>query len=367
MKLVNTSIIYENPLPMLKSRQAMFPSIAKLDNGEILASFQIGEAFESVDATTYLSKSVDGGLTFSNPVQMFNKKWEKPVKSDTLKITKLDGNKLFAIGYQFIRKDHNLPLGNPKTGGLLDDEVFFSVSLNNGKTWSKRKTIKTYWGKHTEASGHIVKLNDGSLATPITGFNDWEAVKVTPCQGRLLRTYDEGKTWNDSVICMEFKDNNVTCFEQRMCQTTNGTIVVIGWNENTITGELLNNHVTFSTDNGKTFTSPIDTGIKGQASFVLALDDNKVLALHSLRKGAEKPGILACIVDISKGTWNVLEKKLIWSPNTPLIKDNNFADIFAYLKFGQPSAIRVSNNELLMTHWALENGQYKTYISKIEL
>ena len=367
MKLINTSIIYENPLPMLNSKQSMFPSICKLDNGDILAMHQIGEAFESVNATTYISKSVDGGLTFSSPVKMFNKKFERPIRSDTLKVTKLDGNKLFAIGYQFIRKDPTLPLGNPKTGGLLDDEVVFCVSNDNGKTWSKRKVIKTYWGAHTEASGHIIKLADGSLATPITGFNDWEVSKITPCQGRLLRTYDNGKTWNDSVVCMEFEDTNVTCFEQRMCQTTNGTIAVIGWNENIKTGELLNNHVTLSTDNGKTFTTPIDTGIKGQASFIMALDDNKILSLHCLRKNCENPGILACIVDITKGTWNIIEKEIIWSPKVPILKDNNFADIFAYLKFGQPSAIKVGKNELLMTHWACENGQYKTYLSKIEL
>ncbi len=367
MKLINTSIIYENPMPALRSRQAMFPSICKLDNGDILASYQIGEAFESIDCTDYISKSVDGGLTFSQPVQMFNKRWEKPIKSDTCKITKLDGDKVVALGYQFIRKDHSLPLGNPKTGGLLEDQVFFSISKDNGKTWGKRKVIKCFWGPHVEASAPIVVLADGSWATPITGFNDWEVSKETPCQGRILRSYNEGKTWNDDVVCMQFEDTNVSCFEQRMCQTTNGNIVVIGWNENLKTGELLNNHVVISTDNGKTFSEPIDTGIKGQASFVLALDDNKVLALHSMRRDCEKPGILACIVDLSQGKWDIIEKELIWSPNVPIVKDNNFAAVFAYLKFGQPSAIRINEKELLMTHWAQENGQYKTYCSKIEL
>ena len=178
MKLVNTSIIYENPLPMLKSIQSTFPSLCKLDNGEILASYQLGEAFESVNGTSYVSRSVDGGLTFSAPVQMFNKKREKPVKTDNCKLCKLDGDKIVALGYQFIRKNHNLPLGNPETGGLLDDEVFFSISNDNGKTWSKRKIIKCYWGPHVEASAPITYLADGSWATPITGFNDWEVSKV---------------------------------------------------------------------------------------------------------------------------------------------------------------------------------------------
>ena len=367
MKLINTSIIYENPLPTLKSIQSTFPSLCKLNNGDILASHQLGEAFESVNGTSNISKSTDGGLTFGAPVQMFNKKREKPVKTDNCKLCKLDGDKIVALGYQFIRKDESLPLGNAKTGGLLDDEVFFSISNDNGKTWSKRKVVKCYWGPHVEASAPLVLLKDGSWATPITGFNDWEVTKQVPCQGRLLRTFDQGKTWNDDTVCMEFEDKNISCFEQRLCQLTNGNLVVIGWNENLKTGELLNNHITISTDNGKTFSAPIDTGIKGQASFVLALDDNKILSLHSLRRDCENPGIYGYIEDLSEGKWNILESKLLWAPKTPVTKDGNFADIFAFLKFGQPSAIRVSENELLMTHWACENGQYKTYCSEIEL
>ena len=39
----------------------------------------------------------------------------------------------------------------------------------------------------------------------------------------------------------------------------------------TETGERLNNHITVSTDNGKTFSAPIDTGVRGQASSIIAI------------------------------------------------------------------------------------------------
>ena len=367
MKLIKTSIIYDNPLPALKSIHSFFPSIIELDNGEILAGHQMGEAFEAVNSTSYISRSITGGSSFTAPMQMFDKKNKKPIRSDCCKITKLNDGRIIALGYQFIRKDETLPIGNPETGGLLDDEVFYSISKDNGYTWSKRKIIRCIWGQHVEASAPITVLKDGSWATPITGFSNWEGRNSIPCNGRLLRSYDAGKKWNDNVVCMKFDTDDITCFEQRMCQLENGNIVVIGWNENLKTGELLNNHITISKDNGKTFSAPIDTGIKGQASFVLALDDNKILSLHSLRRDCENPGIYGYIVDLSEGKWNVIESKLLWAPNTPILKDKNFANVFAFLKFGQPSAIRINDNQLLMTHWACENGQYKTYCSKIEL
>ena len=43
----------------------------------------------------------------------------------------------------------------------------------------------------------------------------------------LMHSDDEGKTWNDDVICLDFGTDEITCFEQRMCQLENGTIVAL--------------------------------------------------------------------------------------------------------------------------------------------
>ncbi|MBO5927195.1 MAG: exo-alpha-sialidase [Clostridia bacterium] len=367
MKVLNISIIYTNPMPILRSRQSCFPYLCEMENGDILASHTIGEAFESVDLTTYISKSVDGGKTFGAPVQMFDKKGEFPIKSDCAKIASDKKGKIVALGYQFIRENVNLPVGNPETGGLLDDEVFYSVSNDGGQTWSKREIINCYWGPHVEASAPICFLSDGSWASPITGFNDWECTSNFPCEGRLLRSYDEGKTWNDDVVCMRFEDTSISCFEQRICQIDNGNIIIIGWNESLKTGELLNNHYTISTDNGKSFSKPIDTGVKGQASSVMNLGNNKILAIHAIRRDYDRPGIYGYVVDLSNGEWNIIDSALLWEPATPVIKNKSVADIFAYLKFGQPSAIKLKNGKVFMTFWAMENGQYNTYCLEIEL
>ena len=52
MKVLSHSIIYDNPLPQLRSRQAAFPFLAQLGDGTVICSYQIGEAFESVDGTS---------------------------------------------------------------------------------------------------------------------------------------------------------------------------------------------------------------------------------------------------------------------------------------------------------------------------
>jgi sialidase-1 len=152
-----------------------------------------------------------------------------------------------------------------------------------------------------------------------------------------------------------------------MCQLESGTILNIGWNENVDTGELLNNHFTYSDDNGKTWSKPLPTSTHGQASSLCAIGGEKFISLHAVRRDSKKPGIYANVIDFSNKTWDVTDQAIIWEPATPIVKNEKFADVFAYLKFGQPSAIKLSNGNLLATHWFMEQGQYKVTTILIEL
>ena len=360
MKQLFSTYVYENPLPQLRARNSAFLHLCQLPDGRILAAHQMGQAFESVDGTTWLSESTDQGRTWSKPWQAFDKSREAVPLTDCAKLTLLPDGRLLAFGYAFFRPDPDLPIGNPATGGLLEDQVYFSVSRDLGRTWSMHEPVPTAWNGHTGASAPLTIRRDGSWATPVTGFTDWAGHAVSRNCGRLLRSFDQGKTWNDHTVCMAFPGDTVTCYEQRMCQLQDGTLVVIGWNENTVTGERLHNHITISTDNGQTFSDPIDTGIQGQASSVLALEGSRVLTLHAIRRDTDAPGIYACVADVKDGRWKTISLERVWAPPVPPIKDKKMAEIFSFLKFGQPGLIRLQDGTFLMSHWVCEEGCYKT-------
>ncbi len=363
MRIINSSVIYENPLPQLVSRHSFFPFLCELEDGVIAAVYAIGQAFESVDSSSYISFSYDKGKTWSEPLRMF----EDCEDTDYCKATTLPDGRLVAIGYTYLRDNPNLPIGNPKTGGVLDDFVFFSISEDGGKTWKKMNKIECAWGPHVEASAPITVLKDGTWITPITGFPDWEGKMHGPHLGRALRSEDGGKTWDDNSVCMDFGDDATTCYEQRMCQLESGTIICIGWNENTKTGERYANHYTASFDNGKTWTYPENTGISGQAASVCAIGGEKLLALHAVRRDTDRPGIYACIVDFSEKKWNIIGQEIVWEPDFKITKDTNMAEIFSFLKFGQPGAILLSDGNIMMSHWYAKEGQYRTVATTIAL
>lgn len=367
MEIVASSIIYENPLLQLRSRHSYFPFLCQCKDGSLAAVHVLGEAFESVDGTSHISFSHDGGMTWSKPMPMFDKSGYKVPITDYCKVSALPDGRLLALGYAYYRDNEDLPIGNPENGGLLDDFVFYAISNDNGKRWGPMKQIDCIWGPHVEASGPAVVLKDGTWITPITGFPDWDGNMTETLCGRALRSEDEGVTWTDSAVCMDFDNHATTCYEQRMCQLESGTIICIGWNEDVETGERYANHYTASFDNGKTWTKPESTGVFGQASSVCAIGGERLLALHAVRRDTDRPGIYACIVDFSEKTWNITEQTVLWEPKTPIVKDAKMAEIFAFLKFGQPGAILLDNGDVMMSYWFMEDGQYKTVAARVKL
>ena len=213
----------------------------------------------------------------------------------------------------------------------------------------------------------MVVLQNGDWVTPITEFANWENQRQEASCGRLLRSSDQGKTWNDDAVIMALGET-VAIFEQRVCQLKeSGKLVSIAWNEDLKTGERYNNHYSVSEDNGQTWTGGLDTGVRAQASSVCAIGGDRLLALHSKRRDTDRPGIYADIVHLADNKWNVESETLIWEPAVPVVRDKNMAEVFAFLKFGQPGACLLQDGTVLTTHWFIDNGQGKTIAMRLKL
>ena len=123
MKILSQSVMYENPLPQLRSRQCFFPNIAQMKDGSLAAVFAIGEAFESVDTRSYIVYSTDLGASWSAPERLHDHKDMEGKYTDYSKITALPDGRLAVMGYAYLRENPELPIGNPENGGVLSDIV----------------------------------------------------------------------------------------------------------------------------------------------------------------------------------------------------------------------------------------------------
>lgn len=349
--------IYENPIPNLLSQHAYFPGIAKLPSGDLLALFPIGEAFEAA-MTMFVSRSRDQGQTWTLEGHMYE---DFELGTGSLKPTVLSDGTLVALGYGFNR-DNPEVLANPETGGMPDGANYVSFSSDEGRTWSKPEAISLSCPEILETSGPCIELHNGELIATGPPFPMWDGTMPSGLQGIVLRSRDKGKTWEDKAVY--YKCGNIAPYETRSCEMQNGRIVIMIWCLDQVAGKSLTNHVVVSHDNGMTWSDPIDTGVLGQASSVMYLGGDWLLAIHCQREG--DIGLCIHIVDFTNDKWCILARTNVWD-KVPSQHIGKLADMGTGLKFGQPSLLQLDNGDIMATHWAIENGQGRILTHRIRV
>ena len=281
----------------------------------------------------------------------------------SLKPTLLHDGSLVATGYGFYRDDPEV-LANPETGGLPKGPNLVSFSDDDGRTWSLPETIPLSRPEILETSGPCIQLQNGDLIATGATFPLWDGSHPSGRIGVVIRSKDNGRTWDDKTRFYKSPNGNISAYETRSCQMPDGRIVIMIWSLDEVTGKNLTNHVVVSHDNGMTWSQPIDTGVPGQASNVISLKDNLLVSIHCYREG--KVGLYVNIVDFADDKWQILATEKIWSKASSR-HIGNLLDMGKGLKFGQPSLLPMDNGEFLATHWAVEDCLGKILTHRIRI
>ena len=350
-------VIYDNPIPELRARHGYFPGLVRLPSGDLLALFCIAEALDAANSVTVVSRSKDSGNTWSLEGPLYEKAPDRQFDSFYMKPLVLDDGGLIATGYRFHRTDPDQTLANAETDGMRDGDNIISFSADEGHTWSTPEVISRRRPELVEASGPAIQLRSGALLFGGSLFPMWDGSHPSGFVGVLLRSEDQGKTWDDQTHFFEDPQQRFMPSEPRFCEMQDNRVVSLVWTTDHAAAINLSNHMTVSEDGGKTWTAPIDTDIQAQASNLLYLGNDLLLTIHSHREGnPEDIGLTVRIADISGNSWATISERTIWQ-GAPPSRVGNYSGMAMSLKFGQPSLLRLDDGEILATHWAVQNGQ----------
>jgi sialidase-1 len=367
MKHTDTSTVYENPIPHLRSRHGYFPGATVLSNGEILIVFSISEAFESIDAFPYGMRSQDSGRTWIMQGPLYDKP-KDTYYSEYLKPLLLPNGDIIATGYRMYRENPEQPICNPQTGGFCDSDIVQCHSTDGGSTWSDVQIIPHTFKEMIEASGPCIALTSGRLVGVGALIPAWDGSNPNGPRGVCLMSDDGGKNWGFSYF-MEDEVKQIIPFESRLCLLADGTIMALCWAYSKKLEKNLNNHYSLSTDGGKSWSQPVDTGIFGQASNLTLLSDGRLLTVHSHR--VDGNGLWVRIIDISSGMWKIDDEVCVFGrkprSDQETTGQSGIPDQFTSLAYGQPSLLRISDREYLVIHWAVIEGQGKIMSHRILL
>jgi sialidase-1 len=366
--LLDQHLIYDNPIPHVKSRHGYFPGIVQLPSGELLALFVIAEAFEAANATTWISRSSDEGRTWRLQGPLRGNSSAGAATSDSLKATLLDDGSLIACGYRFHRHDPESPISIPATGGILPGDDIAVFSADGGLTWTEPSVIPRSRPELLEISGPCIQTRSGDLLAVSANYPLPDGSAPSGHIGVLLRSPDRGRTWDDTAVFFRDPSLPITPYEPRITEMAGGCLVAIVWAYDSVAGCHHTNRVVVSHDGGYTWSPPIDTGHRGQASSLLALDRERLLSIHSHR-GVENPGIYVRLIDFTGDRWRPVAETVIFgqAAGRQTVAGQSSSEMFKSLRFGQPSVTRLASGDFLAVHWCVEDGQGKIRAHRLRI
>lgn len=359
-------VLYTNPKPQVHSRHGCFPGLVQLPSGELLALFVMQEAFEAPNATTWISRSEDLGRTWKLQGPLYDKSAVGYPTSDSMKASVLRDGTLIATGYRFHRHDPEQSIGIEETGGLLPGDDLVSFSNDDGRSWTFPAILPRSYPELLELSGPCIELRSGDLVTVATPYHLPDGSNPSGPIGVLMRSRDKGMTWNDRQHYLDGR-TAVTPFEGRIREMQDGRLVAMVWAYDVARGRHLSNHVVVSHDDGHTWSEPIDTGHRGQSSNLIWLEDDLLVTIHAQREG--DVGVYVRIVDFGADRWRPVAESVVWGSHlaAQTKAGQSMPEMFTSLRFGQPSLLRLSNGEVLATHWTIEDGQGKIRTHRLRL
>ena len=146
-----------------------------------------------------------------------------------------------------------------------------------------------------------------------------------------------------------------------------GRLAAICWAFDMASGTYLHNQLTISHDNGHTWSAPIDTGIQAESANLLYLGGERLLSIHSHR--GQDVGLHVRVVDLTGDRWATIEEKRIWGAGigTQTKDGQSFFEFAGAIRFGQGSLTRLTNGDVLATHWCVVEGQGKILTHRLRL
>lgn len=353
LQLVGTDLVYRNPKPHLRSIHAWHPSIVLLDDGALLAGFDLGEAVESLDYRTYTARSEDGGATWSEPSRLFHD--SSPRRTvHTARLGRTRDGLLVAFGGRFFRDDPEEGLVNRANLGYVPMELIQLTSADGGRTWSPPRAIATpLVGPGFEICHRIVELSDGTWLAPTSTWRGWNGEDPHGMQALALVSHDQGASWPEWIAIANQSERGVISWEQGLTELPDGRLLVAVWSFNERTGRSEPSRYTFSRDR-KTFQPLQENGVLGETAKLLTLRDGRVLMAY---RRVDRPGLWANLVTLDGDRWINLSEAPLWRGSaSAMAGERSSSDELSGLKFGFPSLVQLPDDDVLVVFWCLEDG-----------
>lgn len=351
IQILDQGLVYRNPHPNLRAIHAWHPSIVLLNDGSMLAGFDLAQAVEAMDYKTWISRSRDQGKTWDAPRLLFNEAISRPCIY-SVRLSGVKDGSIVGFGARYYRDDPEEGVVNRANLGYVPMDLILLRSRDGGVTWDGPKTIQPpLVGPGFEICHKIIELRDGRWLAPTATWKGWNGEAPNGMKAIALVSRDEGRTWPEWITIIDQYDRGVISWEQGLTELPDGRLLAVVWSFDEKSGKSLPNRYAISAD-GRFFSPPRENGMRGETAKLHTLPDGRVLCLY---RRLDKPGLWANVVKIDGDNWvNLAEMPLWQGPASGMKGERSAGEELGALKFGFPSMAQLPDGSIFAVFWCVE-------------
>jgi hypothetical protein len=347
----STGLVYRNPAPHLRSVVAYHPSLCIGAGDELTVTFDIGEAVESLDYHSVLSRSLDGGMTWNlegsilkNPV---------PGTTHTIRTSHVSDGYMLGLAATYYRDIPNTGLINRATFGFVRVDLGLIRSSNSGRSWSPLEPIQSpLLGPSWEICHPVLELRSGRWLFPTATWRGWNGENPSGEQTVAFISDDQGHSWPKYGRIFDGRRIRRSRLEVSVVELLDRRILAVGWVHDVRTCTNFPTEYSISNDNAETFSEPLQTGFEAETCKMLTLRDGLIFCAY---RRTDAPGLWGRLVEIKGSRWiNLAEAPLWQGAGSVTTAQSNTADGLSALKFGYPSLQEISAGKVMLAFWCQE-------------
>ena len=354
LHIVDEGIISHNP-----DRGAYMPVVTPLPDGNFIACQHVGESLGSADNYIEVLRSTDGGKSWDNEGSIHGGGLPDDGYSYRgPKIGTVPDGRLVMTATRFETEDDNL--FNPDSEGLQRPEMLLLWSEDNGENWSAPQVVpvdlppeRYTWN----GAGALLQLAQDRWMYPLETWKP-EGYEGPPDQkAAAVFSADQGRTWGEFTAVADDVTGKILWWDQMCSVLPDGRIYTLIWTHKYGTSEDLNNHWTISADQGRTWSEPEPTNLRGQVCTPIPLKDGRVAAIYNFRH--EPQGVhVALTEDFSH--FDVDGEVVVFDAGVEATlgttDHENFLAEHMLIAFGKPGGVLLDDGDIMTYFWCTTGG-----------
>jgi len=354
---VETGVVFRNPDAHIISRHAYFPSAIPLGDGEVLVSYNLGQAFESEDLRIHLSRSTDGGRTWSDEGRLGVPEIGVGVSEGVKMVVVGDGTIAGLLQRHDRRELPGAGLTHSETLGFVPTRFETTGSSDGGRTWSEPvEVVPPIEGPEWELCAPITELSDGRWLLITSTWPNWQGHLPNGHQLVAFVSSDRGVSWPECLSVMSEPESEAVVFwESKIVEFSDGRLLAVAWCHDLPASSDRPNQYAISSDGGATWSRHRSTGLIGQTQTPLVIGDDRVLVVY---RRTDEPGLWLQDVRIEGDEWVNGSSRPLWGQSVEGTTNmgDSMAENFRTLRFGAPSVVRLDDGAVFFVFWCYEDN-----------